>query len=143
MLDEVADYILTARDTPKMNVPYAYDGKGLRRRYLDSRRDYNVVSLCDSGLDPMFDDGGVQYNDQELAEIALYKNGSTEQFHDKYFSYDFLNYINNPLERAVALDFYHGEKKRNVERKYGLSERQVRTITSHLAKALKDKWPIC
>lgn len=136
-VDKLGDYLLTAPNTPIREIPYTYSENGLQRRYYDSDRDYNVVTLSDVGLKPEFDDGGVQYTDEEAVELITFDPADCERFMDEYFRYWFLNDIEDPLERDIAYWLSTGESKRSIERLYGLSEQQVRTIVEHIAKSLK------
>lgn len=138
MVDKVADYMLSAQDSPKTNIPHAYSADGLRRRYFDSRRKCNVSSLSELDLNPAVDDGGVRLTDQEAVEIMSFQAADSQRFCDTYFPNEFLSAISDPLERSIAYDFSKGAKKRDIERKYELSESQVRTKVAHIAKALKN-----
>lgn len=149
-VDKLADFLLTAQDAPETDIPYAYTEAGLQRRYQDNRRKHNIVTL--SGLDLRPDDeNNAQLSNEELAEIfslrASHKAGrfrkgiSSERFDqlcDVYFRDSFLDQIHDPLERSIACDLSKGFKKRDIERKYGMTERQVRTRVAHIAKALKN-----
>ena len=129
--DKVADYLITAQDTPVVAVPYAFNEDGLRRRYYDPRRVSNVVSLSD-----LTDNNGVCFT-YDTAEIASYTAGYMHHFDDKRFGIiEYWEDIFDPMERAVARDLSEGYTKRDIERRYGLSERRVRTIVSHIAKSL-------
>lgn len=136
-VDKLGDYLLAAPNIPIRGIPYAYDEDGLQRRYYDSDRDFNVVTLSDVGLKPEFDNGGVQYTDEEAVELMAFDPSDCERFVDEYFRYWFLDDIKDPLERDVAYWLSSGEGKRDIERLYGLSEQQVRTIVEHIAKCLK------
>lgn len=149
--DKLADYLLAAPDAPAMDVPYAYSAAGLQRRYYDSRRKNNTVSLSNLHLRLEFDDSGAKYTDQEVAELISLrashmpgyprKGVSVERYDqlcDRYFQHEFLECIAAPLDRSVAEDLSMGATKRDIERKYGLSARRVRTIVSHIAKSLKN-----
>ena len=136
-VDKLGDYLLAAPDIPIVEIPYAYSEGGIQRRYYDSSRDYNIVTLSDVGLTPKFDDGGVQYTDEESIELMAFDPADCERFMDEYFRYWFLNDIKDPLERDIAYWLSTGESKRSIERLYGLSEQQVRTIVEHIAKSLK------
>lgn len=128
--DKVADYLITAQDTPVVAVPYAFNEDGLRRRYYDPRRVSNVVSLSD-----LTDNNGVCFT-YDTAEIASYTAGYMHHFDDKRFGIiEYWEDIFDPMERAVARDLSEGYTKRDIERRYGLSERRVRTIVSHIAKS--------
>lgn len=124
MVDTVADYLLPAQDSPKMDVPHIYSEDGLRRRYLDSRRKHNVVSLSELTLKSAVDDGGMPLTDQEAVEIKSFRTSDNQRFCDTYFSDEFLNAFNDPLERSIAFDLSRGAKKRDIERCYGLTERR-------------------
>lgn len=150
-VDKLADFLLTAQDAPTMDVPHTYTERGLQRRYYDPCRQHNVVSLSDLNLQPQYDDGDTKYSDAEIVELISLQASHTsgrphkgvatercEQLCDKHFQYEFLEIIGDPLERSIARDFSDGAKKRDIERKYGLSERQVRTKVAHIAKALKN-----
>lgn len=150
-VDKLADFLLTAQDAPATDAPHAYTEQGLQRRYYDPRRKHNVASLSDLNLQPEFDDSGTRYTDEEIAELislrASHMSGRPrkgvaaeryEQLCDKYFQHEFLESIGDPLERNIARDFSEGATKRDVEHKYKLSERQVRTKVAHIAKALKN-----
>ena len=135
-VDAVADYLMGAPDAPATNVP-TYTQRGLQRRYYDSRRKHNVISL--SGLNlPRMDDNGNKLSDQETLEALSFRTGYTQPFYDTYFAGEIFEAITDPLERSIAADFSEGATKRDIERKYGLTERQVRTIVSHIAKSLKN-----
>ncbi len=137
-VDSLADYLLTAPDVSAKNYPHSYTERGLQRRYYDPRRKCNVSSLTDLNLQPLFDDGGVQFTDQEVAEIISLHSGYSRPLCDVYFADEFLECISNPLERSIAYDLSRGAKKRDIERRYRLTERKVRTIIGHLAKTLKN-----
>ena len=149
--NKLADYLLTAPDAPVMDVPHAYSESGLQRRYYDGRREHNTVSLSDLKLQPQYDDDGAQYTDQEVAELISLrashmserprKGVSVERYDqlcDRYFQHEFLGCIADPLERNIAEDLSMGASKRDVERKYRLSEQQVRTIVKHIGKSIKN-----
>lgn len=136
-VDAVADYILGAEDAPATNVSHTYSQRGLQRRYYDSRRRHNIISLSGLNLPYMVDDGNMKLTDQEIVEALSFRKGYTQLFYDVYFAGEIFEAIKDPLERAVAVDFSQGATKRDIERKYGLSERRVRTIVSHIAKSLK------
>lgn len=138
MIDGVADYLLTAQDMPPMDIPHAYTSQGLQRRYSDSRRRCNVSSLSELDLTPAVDDGGMRLTDQEAVEIRSFQAADSRRFCDTYFPNEFLSAISDPLERSIAYDFSQGAKKRDIERKYGLTERRVRTIVAHIAKSLNS-----
>lgn len=148
--DQLADFLLTAKDGPATEFPHAYSEQGLQRRYYDPRRKHNIVSMSGLNLQPEFDEGGARFTDEEIAELISirashrcgrpHKGVATERYEqlcDKYFKDEFLNGVRNPLEHSIALDFSGGASKRDIERQYGLTERQVRTKVSHIAKALK------
>lgn len=136
-VDMVADYLLGAEDAPATNIPHTYTQRGLQRRYYDSRRSHNVISL--SGLNlPYIGDDGNKLSDQETVEALSFRKGFTEPFNDVYFADAVFEAIEDPLERSIAIDFSQGAKKRDIERKYRLSARRVRTIVSHIAKSLKN-----
>lgn len=137
MVDKVADYLLSAQDSPKTNPPHAYSADGLQRRYFDSRREWNVVSLSQLNLKPEVDDYGRLLTDQEAIEIKLFHTSDNQRFYDAYFPDEFLSAFDNPLERSIAFDLSRGARKKDIERRYGLTERRVRTIVAHIAKALK------
>lgn len=140
-VDRLADYILSAKDSPATHAPHAYSEAGLQRRYQDSRRGHNTVSLSDLGLRYEDCEENARLTNEELAEILSVRASHGERLenlYDKYFEDDFLNQIRDPLERDIARDFSKGFGKRDVERKYGLSERQVRTKVTHIAKALRN-----
>lgn len=129
--DELADYILVAQDAPKMDTPYAYTANGLRRRYYDPRRSTSIISLSN-----LTDNDGVRFT-YDSAEAASYAAGYRRQFSDEQIGViEYLGDISDPLERAIAHDLSEGYTKRDIERRYGLSERRVRTIVSHIAKSL-------
>jgi len=135
-VDTVADYLLGAEDAPATDTPHTYTQRGLQRRYYDSRRRHNVVSL--SGLNlPRIDDDGNELSDQETVEALSFRKGFAEPSYDVYFANEIFEAIKDPLERSIAVDFSQGAKKRDIERKYGLTEWRVRTIVSHTAKSLK------
>lgn len=148
--DKLADYLLTASDAPTTNIPHPYTERGLRRRYYDPRRKHNVASLSDLNLQLGFDNGGTRYTDEEVAELISIqashmpgrprKGVSVERYDqlcDRYFQYESLGCISDPLERNIAFDLSMGITKRGIERKYGLTERKVRTKIAHIAKVLK------
>ena len=137
-VDAVADYILGAEDAPATNASHTYTERGLQRRYYDSRRRHNVISLNGLNLPYMVDDGNMKLTDQEIVEALSFRKGYTQPFYDVYFAGEIFEDIKDPLERAVAVDFSQGATKRDIERKYGLSERRVRTIVSHIATSLKN-----
>lgn len=150
-MDKLADFLLTAQDAPATDAPYAYTEQGLQRRYYDPRRKHNISSLSDLNLQPEFDDGGTRYTAEEIAELislrASHMSGSPhkgvaaeccEQLCDKYFRYEFLDNIEDPLERKIAFDLSMGASKRDVENKYRLSEQQVRTTVKHIRNSLKN-----
>lgn len=139
-VDKLSDYLLMANDVPAMDIPYVYTEKGLQRKYYDSDRGVNVVSLSDAGLKPEFDDSGVQCTGQEAAELMAYDPDNCEQYTDKYFRYAFLDNIRSPLEREIAYWLSTGEGKRDIERMFGLTEQQVRTIVKHLKKSLNREF---
>ena len=136
-VDKLGNYLLAAPNIPIRGIPHAYSEEGLQRRYYDSGRDFNIVTLSDVGLKPKFDDGGVQYTDDEAVELMTFDAADCERFMDEYFRYWFLDNIEDPLERNVAYWLSTGEGKRDIERLYGLSEQQVHTIVEHIAKYLK------
>lgn len=148
--DKLADFLLMAQDAPATNAPQAYSEQGLQRHYYDPRRKHNVVSLSDLNLRPEYDDSGIRYTDEEVAELISLRGSHMpgrsrkgvsieryDQLCDRYFQHEFLNCITDPLERSVAEDLSMGATKRDVERKYRLSEQQVRTIVKHIGKSLK------
>ena len=91
--DKVADYIIAAKDTPIMDIPYAFSEEGLQRRYYDPRRASNVISL--SGLT---DDNGMCFT-YDIAESASYTAGYRHQFDDTRISIvEYLNGIFDPTE---------------------------------------------
>lgn len=138
MLDEVADYLLTARDTPKANIPYAYAEDGLRRRYFRPKRKHNTATLSNIRLKREDGDGGL-YSDEEAAEMMSYRAGFSAPFFDQKPMLDeLLCDVTDGLEREIARDFAQGATKRDVQRTYGLSEGQVRTIVRHIAKQLNN-----
>lgn len=137
-IDKVANFLLGAEDAPMTDIPHAYSDQGLHRRYYDHRRRHNATSLSDLDLHQLAYDGNMGLTDQEVVEAISFKHGYTQPFYDQYFLDDFLDIISDPLERAVALDLAGGETKRSIQRRYGLTERRVRTIVKHLAKTLKD-----
>lgn len=137
--DKLGDYLLAAPDIPIRGIPYAYDEEGLQRRYFDSSRDYSMVTLSDVGIKPMFDDGEVQYSAEESLELMAFNPADCEQYTDKYFQYWYLEGIKDPLERDVAYWLSVGERKRDIEAMFGLSEQQVKTICKHLKDILDKK----
>lgn len=138
-VDRLADYLLSAKDAPATHVPHAYSEAGLQRRYQDPSRKHNVVTLSNLNLKAEFDDGGAQYSDEELLELMAFDPADCDQFIDKYFQYEFLENIENPLERDIAYWLSAGEGKRDIEKMYGLSEQQVKTICKHIRNALDKK----
>lgn len=142
-VDAIADYLLGAPDAPATNAPHTYTERGLQRRYYDSRRSHNVISLSGLNLPYMADNGNVRLTDQEVAEVLSFRKGYSTPFYDKYFENEIFEAIEDPLERAIAVDFAQGATKRDIERKYGLTERRVRTIVSHIAKSLKNMLKNC
>jgi len=137
-VDSLADYLLTAPDVPTTNYPHSYTERGLQRRYYDPRRKCNVSSLTDLNLQPQCDEGGTQFTDQEVVEIISPHSGYSRPLCDVYFADEFLKSISDPMERSIAYDLSSGATKRDIERQYGLTERQVRTRVAHIAKALKN-----
>lgn len=137
-VEAVADYLLGSEDAPVTNVPHTYTQRGLQRRYYDRRRRHNTISLSGLNLPYMVDGGDVRLTDQEIVEALSFRKGYTQPFYDVYFAGEIFEAIKDPLERAVAVDFSQGATKKDIERKYGLSERRVRTIVSHIAKSLKN-----
>lgn len=139
-VDALGDYLLSAQDAPTMDVPSAYSEEGLRRKYYNPDRAINVISLSDAGLKPEFDDGGAQYTDQEAVELEAYNPADCERYTDRYFRFAFLDDIKSPLEREIAYWLSTGEGKRDIERMFGLTEQQVRTIVGHLKKSLNREF---
>lgn len=137
-VDSLADYLLTARDAPATDSVSVYTENGLQRRYYDSRRSNNIISLSSLNLPHLADDGDVKLTDQEVAEVLSFRKGFMESLYDVYFPNEIFAAIKDPLERSIAIDFSQGAKKRDIERKYRLSERRVRTIVSHIAKLIKS-----
>lgn len=138
-IDGVADYLLSAQDAPTTNIAHAYSEQGLQRRYYDPRRTCNVSSFTNQNLQPVSDDGGVQYTEQEMTEMLSYRAGFATPFYDQAPIMDeLLCGIPAGLEREIAHDFARGLTKRAVERKYQLSESKVRTIVRHIAKRLRN-----
>lgn len=135
-VDKLGDYLLAALDTPLRGIPYAYNEEGLQRKYFDSSRDYNVVTLADVGIEPIFDDGGMQFTAIESLEIMAFDPADCERYTDKYFQHWYLEGVEDPLERDVAYWLSNGERKRDIEAMFGLSEQQVKTICKHLKNVL-------
>ena len=135
-MDKLGDYLLAAPDIHIQEIPRAYSEEGLQRKNYDPIRNCNVVTLSDVGLTPKFDDGGMQYTDEEAIEVVTFNPADCERFMDKYFQYWFLDNIENPLERDIAYWLSEGESKRDIENLYGLSEQQVKTICKHLRNIL-------
>lgn len=137
--DKLANYLLTARDAPVTDgIANVYTEQGLQRRYYDPRREYNVTTLSDLSFPALTDDGGVRFTDEESAEMVSFHNAQSTPFLDNYFTVEFLEDIGDQLERSIAYDFSMGATKRDIERKYGLTEQQVRTKVAHIAKELKN-----
>lgn len=137
-IDGVANYLLGAADAPATDLPYAYNQQGLQRRYFDPERAHNVVSLGDLNLTRTVDDGNVRRSGEEVAESLSFRSGYSIPHYDEYFSGDIFKPIVDPLERAIAVDLYRGFKKKEIEKKYQLTERRVRTVISHIVKSLKN-----
>jgi len=137
-IDGVGDYLLTAPDAPVVDAPHAYTEKGLKRRYYRPDRKCNVVSLSDLQLPCMTVDGERPYTAEEVAETLSFRTGFSTPLYDHTFENDFLEHIKDGMERMVARDLAMGATKRDVERTYGLSEGQVRTIVRHIAKQLHN-----
>ena len=142
-VDELADYLLVAPDVPTTDGVSVYTERGLQRRYYDPRRRYNTNTLSDVRLPILTDDGGVQFTDQEVAEIISLHAGFSQPFYDVYFADEFLEHISDRLERSIAYDLSRGATKRDIERWYKLTEQQVRTRVAHIAKVLKNSEIIC
>lgn len=138
-VDKLGDYLLAALDTPVHGIPYAYSEDGLQRRYYDPDRDFNVVTISDVGLNPEFDDGGAQYIAEESLELMAFDPADCERYIDKYFQQWYLENIKDQLERDVAYWLSVGERKRDIEAMFGLSEQQVKTICKHLKNILDKK----
>ena len=136
-VDELADYLLTAPDAPKTDSVSVYTERGLQRRYYDPRRKCNTNTLSSLSIPLLTDDGGAQFTDQEAAEIISLHAGYSQPFYDVYFADEFLECISDRLERSIAYDLSRGATKRDIERRYRLTEQQVRTRVAHIAKALK------
>lgn len=143
-VDELADYLLTAPDVPTTddNMP-VYTERGLQRRYYDPRRKYNTSTLSDMEFPVLTDDGGTQFTDQEIAEIISLRSGHTKPFYDVYFPDELIECVSNQQERAIAYDLSRGATKREIERWYKLTEQQVRTKVSHIAKEIKKNRENC
>lgn len=142
-MDELADYLLTAPDAPKTDSVSVYTERGLQRRYYDPRRKCNTNTLSSLSIPLLTDDGGAQFTDQEAAEIISLHAGYSHPFYDVYFADAFLEYISDRLERSIAYDLSRGSTKRDIERRYRLTEQQVRTRVTHIAKALKNSEIVC
>ena len=142
-MDELADYLLTAPDAPPTDSVAVYTERGLQRRYYDPRRKYNTNTLSGLNLPILTDEGGTQFTDQEAAEIISFRSGYTKPFYDIYFPNEFLDCISDQLERSIAYDLSRGATKREIEQRYRLTEQQVRTKVSHIAKAIKGGEIIC
>lgn len=142
-VDELADYLLTAPDAPITDGVNVYTERGLQRRYYDPRRRYNINTLSDVRLPILMDDGGAQFTDQEAAEIISLHDGYSHPFYDVYFADEFLACISDRLERSIAYDLSRGSTKRDIERRYRLTEQQVRTRVAHIARALKNSEILC
>lgn len=136
-VDKLGDYLLAAQDAPATDIPHTYNESGLQRRFYDKRRKYNVSLMSSLELRPVLDDDNVRFANQEAAEIISFHNIDSRPFYDTHPSDGLLDLIDDPLDRSIARDFSEGAKKRDIERKYGLSERQVRTRVAHIAEALK------
>lgn len=136
-VDELADYLLTAPDAPATDGINAYTERGLQRRYYDPRRKCNTSTLSGLNIPRLTEDGGAQLTDQEATEIISLYSGYSQPFYDVYFPDEFLECIGNRLERAIAYDLSRGATKREIERRYSLTEQQVRTKVAHIAKTLK------
>lgn len=135
--DELADYLIAARDAPGAGEIAAYTERELSRKYYDSRREINICSLSDLSFPRLEDDGGVHLTTQEDVEAMSLRAGYTRPFYMEDSVGELLELVHDPLERSIARDFAYGMTKRDVERKYALSERRVRTIVSHIAEVLK------
>lgn len=138
-VDKLGDYLLTALDTPIHGIPYAYSEDGLQRRYYDPDRDFNVVTISDVGLNPELDDGGVQHTAEESLELMVFDPSDCKRHIDKYFQQWYLENIKDQLEHDVAYWLSVGERKRDIEAMFGLSEQQVKTICKHLENILDKK----
>lgn len=137
-VDGLADYLLTAPDAPVTDCPHSYSEEGLRRRYFRPGREYNTITLSDIRLKHEDDDDG-PYTEEEAIEMMSYKAGFATLFNDRVpITDELLCGIPDGLEREIARDFAQGLTKRDVERKYRLSESKVRTIVRHIAKWLKS-----
>lgn len=138
-IDGIGDYLLTAPDTPAIDdVPRAYNEEGLKRRYYRPDRKCNVISLSDLQLPYMTDDGGRPFTAEEVAESLSFQAGFSTPPYDHTFENDFLEHIKDGMERLIARDLAMGATKRDVQRTYGLSEGQVRTIVRHIAKQFNN-----
>lgn len=142
-VDEFADYLLTAPDAPARDSANVYTERGLQRRYYDPRRKRNTSTLSSLNFPVLTDDGGAQFTDQEAAEIISLHAGYVQPFYDVYFPDEFLECISDQQERSIAYDLSRGATKRDIERRYRLTEQQVRTRVMHIAKALRKARLFC
>ena len=137
-IDGVGDYLLNAPDAPVVDAPHAYSEEGLKRRYYRSDRKHNVISLADLQLPYTTDDGERPSTAEEVAESLSYQAGFSAPLYYNAFEDEFLECVKGKVERSVARDLSMGATKRDVQRTYGLSEGQVRTIVRHIAKQLHN-----
>ena len=138
-VDKLGDYLLAAPNRPIRGIPYAYSEEGLQRRYYNSNRDSNIISCSSLNLKPEYDNGGIQFTQDECMELLAFDPADCDRYMDTYFKYWYLDGIVNPLERDVAYYLASGEKKTDIEDIFGLSEQQVKTICKHLRDILDKK----
>lgn len=95
-VDKLGDYLLTAKDLPQLDIPRTYTKDGLARRYYDPRREHNVVSFSDLGIEPGYDDGSVQFSLDEAVELVAYDPADCKKYMDEYFKYWYLDKVIAP-----------------------------------------------
>ncbi len=139
-IEELSDYLLSARDAPAQDLPYAYSEVKLARRYYDSRRACNIRSVNDLNFSSLsFDDGDGRdnYSNLELAEIISLRSGYTEPFYDDCFSLNnFCDGLSDGQCQIVKL-LHEGYSKTEIGKILGLSERQLRTKIKHIGAVVK------
>lgn len=140
-IEELAAYLLSARDAPAQNLPYAYSEVKLTKRYYDSRRACNVRSANDLNFGSLsFGDGDGQgnYSNLELAEMLSLRHGYAEPFYDDYFSLnDFCIGLSDKQRQVVKL-LHAGHSKTEISKKLSLTERQLRTQIKHIGAVVKN-----
>lgn len=137
-LDSIADYLLKALDSPNPENTSAYTERGLKRKYFDTGRLTNTNSLSEMDLPTMNDEGDdVTYTDEELAENMSFRAGHSAPFYEwRYNIIDWASNVTDRTERAIIFGLAEGKSKRDIEREYELTEKQVRTKIAHLAKVM-------